>query len=182
MNNLLQFEMEKMALILYEKLTHLPYSNYWSQYKYQDINLKTPDGFIQKMAPINQEQIPQAEPEKLLLPLCPLNCSKADYKTHFLQEIKKRYTDQAVMKLAALETIHTLYPEQDWLHIYMDGSITGRNRNAGAGIHCKLFSFYLSLGQHATHFHGEIQAMNTAIKQLFSRTGFNCSNTVISKV
>jgi hypothetical protein len=24
--------------------------------------------------------------------------------------------------------------------------------------------------------------MNTAIKQLFSRTGFNCSNTVISKV
>jgi hypothetical protein len=47
------------------------------------------------------------------------------------------------MKLAALETVHTLCPEQDWFHIYMDGSLTDKNGNAEAGIHCKLFSFYL---------------------------------------
>jgi hypothetical protein len=29
----------------------------------------------------------------------------------------------------------------------------------------------LSLGQHATHFDGEIEAMNTALMQLFGRTG-----------
>jgi hypothetical protein len=51
----------------------------------------------------------------------------------------------------------------------MDGSLTDRNGNSGAGIHCKLFSFYLSLEQHATHCDGEIEAMNTAIRQLLSR-------------
>jgi hypothetical protein len=34
-----------------------------------------------------------------------------------------------------------------------------------------LFSFYLSLGQHATHFDGEIEAMNTALTQMFGRNG-----------
>jgi hypothetical protein len=33
-NNTLKIEREKMALILYEKLTCLPYNNYWSHYKY----------------------------------------------------------------------------------------------------------------------------------------------------
>jgi hypothetical protein len=47
-NNPLKIEREKMALILYEKLTHLPYNNYWSHYKYQDRNLKTQNGFVQK--------------------------------------------------------------------------------------------------------------------------------------
>jgi hypothetical protein len=36
------------------------------------------------------------------------------------------------MKLAALKTINTLHPEQDWLHIYTDGSLTDRNGNTGA--------------------------------------------------
>jgi ribonuclease HI len=52
----------------------------------------------------------------------------------------------------------------------MDGSFTDRNENAGAGIYCKLFSFYLLLGKQATHFDGETET-NTAIRQLFSRTG-----------
>jgi hypothetical protein len=33
-NNPLKIEREKVALILYGKLTHLPYKNYWSHYKY----------------------------------------------------------------------------------------------------------------------------------------------------
>jgi hypothetical protein len=41
----------------------------------------------------------------------------------------------------------------------------------GAGIYCKLFGLYLLLGQHATYFDGEIEAMNTALMQLFGRTG-----------
>jgi hypothetical protein len=77
---------------------------------------------------------------KLLLPLCPLNYTEADYETDLLQE-----TYQVIMKPAALETMHTLYPEQDWLHIYTDDSLTDRNGNAGAGIQCKLYIFYLSL-------------------------------------
>jgi ribonuclease HI len=74
------------------------------------------------------------------------------------------------MRLAALEAFYTLYPEEEWLHIYIDGSLT-ENGNVRAGIYCKLFSFYLLLGQHATHFDGEIEAMNTALMQLFGRNG-----------
>jgi len=46
------------------------------------------------------------------------------------------------MKLAALET-RTLHPEQDWLHFCRNGSVKNKNGNAGTGILCKLFSFYL---------------------------------------
>jgi hypothetical protein len=45
------------------------------------------------------------------------------------------------MKLEALDIIHKLYPEQDWLHIYVDGSLRNVNGNAGAVIYCRLFSF-----------------------------------------
>jgi len=53
-----------------------------------------------------------------------------------------------------LETTHTLYPEQYWLHTYTDGTLTENNGKARAGteIHCKLFSFYLTRGHHATQF------------------------------
>jgi hypothetical protein len=53
-----------------------------------------------------------------------LNYTEVDYKTDFLQETEKRDTDQVVIKLTALETIRTLYPEKDWLHTYVDGSLT----------------------------------------------------------
>jgi hypothetical protein len=51
-NNPLKIEREKMALILYEKPTCLPHNNYWSHYKYRDTNLKTQNGFMQKIAPL----------------------------------------------------------------------------------------------------------------------------------
>jgi hypothetical protein len=75
------------------------------------------------------------------------------------------------MKLAALETIHTLHTDQDSLHIYTHGSLTGKNRKAGAESYCKLFSFHLSFKRHATLFDGETVAMNTALVQVFGRTG-----------
>jgi regulator of extracellular matrix RemA (YlzA/DUF370 family) len=43
----------------------------------------------------------------------------------------------------------------------MDGFI-----NAGAGIHCGLFSRYLPMGQHSTAFDGEIEAIRTALRLL----------------
>jgi hypothetical protein len=46
-----------------------------------------------KIAPLREKYIPQAEPEKLLLPLCPLNYIGVDYKLDLLQELKKRDTD-----------------------------------------------------------------------------------------
>jgi hypothetical protein len=51
-NNPLKIEREKMTLILYQKLTRLPYNNFWSHCKYRDRNLKTQNGFVQKIAPL----------------------------------------------------------------------------------------------------------------------------------
>jgi hypothetical protein len=142
-----------------------------------------------KMASVRPKHILQGEQEQLQLPLCTLNYIEVDFITDILQEIEKRDTHQVVIKLAALETIRTLYPEQDWLHICMGGSGTDRNGNAGVGIHCKLFSLYLLLGQHATHFGGEREAMNTALRQLVSRIGsfkkaviFNDSSAAVLSV
>jgi hypothetical protein len=84
---------------------------------------------MQKIAPLQEKYIPQAEPEKLLLPLCPLKYIGADYKLDLLQELNKRDTDRSVMRLAALEAIYTLYPEEGWLHIYTYGSVTEKNGN-----------------------------------------------------
>jgi hypothetical protein len=112
---------------------------------------------MQKIAPIREKYITQAEPEKLLLPLCPLIYIEVDYKLDLQQELNKRGTDQSVMRLATIEAIYTLYPEEEWLHIYTDGSLTEKNGNVGAGNYGKLFSFYLSLGKHATHFDGEME-------------------------
>lgn len=75
------------------------------------------------------------------------------------------------MKLAALEMVHVLYPEWHWLKIQTDGSLTVKNGTAGAQTYWKLFSFYLSLEQFANHFGGEIEAMNTALIELYGRNG-----------
>ena len=59
------------------------------------------------------------------------------------------------------------YSHPEWIHIYTDGSLMKNNSIAGAGIYCKLFSSYLSLGTNSTHFDGELEAINSALKQLF---------------
>ena len=66
-------------------------------------------------------------------------------------------------KALALETIYTRYPEDQWLHVYVE------NPEAGAGITCKLFSFYKSMGKNTTHFDGEITAIKIAFQQLTNR-------------
>ena len=72
-------------------------------------------------------------------------------------------------KALALETIHTCYPEDEWLHVYKDGSLQNPEEGAVAGITCKLFSFYKSMGKNTIHFDGEITAIKIAILQLTYR-------------
>ena len=54
------------------------------------------------------------------------------------------------------------------MHIFTDGSQIEGYINAGAGIHCELFSCYTPLGQHSTAFDGEIEAILTALRVLNS--------------
>jgi hypothetical protein len=165
--NPLKIEREKMALILYEKLTRLPQNKYCSHYKYQDGNLRTQNGFMQKIAPSREKHIPKTQPVKLLVLLCPLIYIGVHYKLDLQQKLNKRGTDQSVMGLATIEAIYTLYPEEEFLHIFKECSVIEKNGNVGAGNYGKLFSFYLCLGKHATHFDGEMETKNTALMRLF---------------
>jgi len=64
--------------------------------------------------------------------------------------------------------MNTRYPQDKWLHIFTDGSKIEGYINAGAGIHCELFSCYMTLGQHSTAFDGEIEAVLNALRVLKS--------------
>jgi len=66
----------------------------------------------------------------------------------------------------ALEAMNTRYPQDKWLHIFTDGSQIDGYINAGAGIYCELFSYYMPLGQHSTAFDGEIEAICIALRLL----------------
>ena len=62
--------------------------------------------------------------------------------------------------------MNTRYPQDKWLHIFTDGSQIDGHIDAGAGIHCELFSCYVPLGQYSATFDGEIEATRTALRLL----------------
>lgn len=56
-------------------------------------------------------------------------------------------------------------------HILILIVLSGQDGNPGAAIYYKSFSFHLTHGQHATHYDGELEIVNTALIQLFGRIG-----------
>jgi hypothetical protein len=99
-----------MASILHAKLVHLPYNNYWSQYKYQNT--------------------------KWLRKRNETNTTKGH--SDLLQDVKNKDVPQPVIKLSVLGTSHILYSQQDGFHIYTDDSLMDTNGNADAENHCNL--------------------------------------------
>jgi exonuclease III len=65
-----------------------------------------------------------------------------------------------------LETMNTRYPQNKWLHIFINGSQMDGHINAGAGTYCELFSCYMPLGRHSTAYDGKIEAIRTALRLL----------------
>jgi ribonuclease HI len=55
------------------------------------------------------------------------------------------------------------------LRIYTDGSLSKTEGRAGAGIHSKLFCYYISVGSKRTSFDREIKAIAMALQQLLLR-------------
>lgn len=86
--------------------------------------------------------------------------------TELIQPITKSYTNSLVLKSIAYETINTLYPEDDWLRIYTDGSRIEDCINSGAGVYSRLFAFFSPVGRFRTAFDGEIEAIQIALSQL----------------
>jgi Ribonuclease HI len=94
------------------------------------------------------------------------------YKPWITEAMIKKMEERRIAKnhkcqRVNLETIHTRCPEDQWLHVYTEGPL--QNPEEEAGITCKLFSFYKSMGKNTTHFDGEITAIKIAIQQLTYR-------------
>jgi hypothetical protein len=119
-NNPLKIEREKMTLILYEKLIRLPHSNCWYHYKLRQKSQNS-KWLHTKNSTIMRKVHSSGRNRKTSVTSLSLKLYWSRYKLNLLQELKKRDTDQSVMKLAALEAVHILYPEEEWLHIYIDG-------------------------------------------------------------
>ena len=168
-NNPITQDIKKIALTQYEKLIRMPYENYWNKYRSTERNLKTQDGYIQTIKALRLKDLTKSKPEKLLLPISPLEYQVIPYRLNLIHNINKIESSPQEMKLAALETIHTLYPQTEWLHIYTDGSLLNKNGCAGAGVSCKLFNHYISAGVNSTHYDGELLAIDMALTQLLFR-------------
>jgi hypothetical protein len=66
------------------------------------------------------------------------------------------------MEITVLETICMLYPG----FAFTDCYLTDKTGNARGGICCKLYIACLTIGQHAAHLDGQLEAMNIALMQL----------------
>lgn len=165
----LNSEIKKVALIQYEKLIRLSTDNYWAQYQLKQRRLKTQKGFLQHVVEIRNKYVPAAELELLQPPENPLDLIDVEYTTELQEHVKKREIDPYILKSLTLETIHTLYPADEWLHVFTDGSFTKDSDCAGAGIYCKLFKFYASCGKFTSNFDGELEAIYIALSQLCAR-------------
>lgn len=162
---------EEQSLIQYEKLRRLPSVNKWTQSENPN-KLKTQIGFIEKVKEIKKEYKIPNNAEKLQTINNPIELMKIEHSLTIdeNENFKKHDVAPTVAKAKALETIHTQYPAEQWLHVYTDGSMQDPEKGAGAGITCDLFAFYKGLGPHTTNYDGEIEAIKFAIQQLLFRT------------
>ena len=85
-------------------------------------------------------------------------------KLDLFQRVVKSEMCDAPLRSFAMEIIEVLYPENDWLCIFTDGSMLVRTCSTGANIHCELFNFYLPTRPRTTAFDGEIEAIVVAVQ------------------
>lgn len=168
----IEISIQRLALLQYEKLIRLPNHNQWVKYKESCNNnntrqLKTQISFIQKVEEIKlQYHLPEVAAEKFIFPISPILLPQLQYQLDITDNYKKSKTDPSIMRATALETINLRYPEDQWVHIYTDGSLMEKEGNVGVGIYSKIFCFYQTLGPHHSNFEGEVEAIRIAINQL----------------
>ena len=149
-NKPIQELIKEKAVLLHEKLLRTPGDQYWKTYEDKPRNLKTRNGFVQKVTDIKKKLEIKSKAQPLHQQRNPVGIEQIEHHLHLQQNIIKGETE--TLRYLALETMNTRYPQDKWLHIFTDGSQIGGYINAGAGIHCELFSCYMPLGQHSTAF------------------------------
>uniref|UniRef100_A0A1B6DRT5 RNase H type-1 domain-containing protein n=1 Tax=Clastoptera arizonana TaxID=38151 RepID=A0A1B6DRT5_9HEMI len=109
--------------------------------------------------------------------------NKFDVRTDLLKKGCKRESAVDKMRTNAMETIHTRYPKNLWLHVYSDGSI--RNSEAGlggiggAGVYSEHFTYYKIVGFYKASWESEIAGLKLALKELINLEHNIMNNIVI---
>ncbi|GFS97057.1 hydroxysteroid dehydrogenase-like protein 1 [Trichonephila clavipes] len=79
----------------------------------------------------------------------------------------------AELRSAALATIHERYPDQDWLHVFTDGSATAPFGRAGVGAFSDSFNLKEPLSAWSDNFDGEIYTIFMAFRAISTTPGLN---------
>jgi hypothetical protein len=160
-NKPIQELIEEKAVLLHEKLLIIPGDQYWKTYVNKPRNLRTLNGFVQKVTEIKTKFEIKSKPQPLSQWRNPVDVELVECCLQLQQSIVKGEIGTELLRHLALETMNTRYPQDKWLHIFTDGSQIDGYINAG--IHCELFSCLMPLGQHSIAFDGEIEAIGTAL-------------------
>ncbi|GBM94296.1 hypothetical protein AVEN_39987-1 [Araneus ventricosus] len=133
--------MKEKVLVLYEKLRRIE-DPYWREYIIKPRQLKTQNGFIQKVLDMRKNLAIPDDIQPLLEPRNPLEVINIDVKLDLVETIHmKKGVAPSILRSLALKTIAARYPATDWLHICTDGSQFDCHFNVGAGVFSDLFSF-----------------------------------------
>ena len=132
---LLHFSLIKeKSVLLHENLLRIPGDQYWKTQENKPRNLKTQNGFIQKVTEIETNLEIKSKPQPLHQQRNPADVEQFDCHLHLQQSIIKREIGTETLRHLALETMNTRYPRDKLLHIFTDGSQIDGYINAGAGM------------------------------------------------
>jgi RNase H len=152
---------------LHEKLIRLD-EQYWSRDPYQ--RLSTHKTFITKANDIksylmgrvkltNRMELPKPNNRVAVLEV------QHELTIEGIKGRKKDYNEEELRRIT-LAHIHGKYPENEWLHMYTDGSAKPGEGNAGAGIYCREFEKAIPAGSNGSSYDGELKAILEALKMV----------------
>ncbi|GFW17097.1 hypothetical protein TNCV_2762211 [Trichonephila clavipes] len=116
------------------------------------------------------------KPEDRINSSCPTERCDFAHSTELLHEFCKKETGSQILRIFSLETLDTLYPENEWLYVFRDGSKMTDNSNASAGVCCNLLFFYIPIGIHSTAFDAELLAIRIVLSQLLYEYHTDCGS------
>ncbi|GFS68584.1 uncharacterized protein LOC103524116 [Trichonephila clavipes] len=90
-----------------------------------------------------------------------------------VQPVHKHNSLLVELRSAALATIHNGYPDEDWLHVFTDGSTTASFGRAGAGAFSNSFNLKEPFSAWSDNFDNEIYAIFFVFRAISATPGQN---------
>nr|XP_024217095.1 uncharacterized protein LOC106685224 [Halyomorpha halys] len=142
----LQDRREKTGLCLYEKLMRR--EEHWLDYRKVNERLRSHRTFLSKAEEmVHQIDLPTDERQIISISYMPKHDSlKSTGDSNWHVIVSRKIALNPSLEAAALKTIYELYPIEQWLHIYTDGSASGINKGAGAGVYSINFQLSFPVG------------------------------------